>query len=331
MRQLQAALVKLGYMTQAQVNTGPGIFGPRTEAAVRNFQRDHNLVADGIYGPRTRAALRRALNDTRPAAPAVNLRRGNRGAEVRQLQAALVELDYMTQAQVNTGPGIFGPRTEAALRRFQRDHNLAADGIYGPGTRAALREALNDRRPRRPERPTPSPDRPTPNPGPVSPNNLANVPGSENVSRAFKEKVIQIARRLDMDPNFLMAVMSFESRLNPRAVNSLSGATGLIQFLPSTARRLGTTTAELRNMSAERQLDFVERYLRPYAGRMDTIEDAYMAVFYPRALGRENSYVLFRRGSREYAQNSGLDHNRDGTVTKGEAARRVREILERAR
>lgn len=34
-----------------------GVFGARTEAAVRQFQRDHNLVPDGIVGPRTWAAL----------------------------------------------------------------------------------------------------------------------------------------------------------------------------------------------------------------------------------------------------------------------------------
>jgi peptidoglycan hydrolase-like protein with peptidoglycan-binding domain len=37
--------------------TPTGNFGPVTEAAVRAFQRDHNLVPDGIVGPKTWAAL----------------------------------------------------------------------------------------------------------------------------------------------------------------------------------------------------------------------------------------------------------------------------------
>jgi peptidoglycan hydrolase-like protein with peptidoglycan-binding domain len=34
-----------------------GIFGPRTAAAVRAYQRAHGLVVDGIAGPRTWASL----------------------------------------------------------------------------------------------------------------------------------------------------------------------------------------------------------------------------------------------------------------------------------
>ena len=57
MKQLQTALVKLGCMTQAQMNTGPGIFGPMTEAAVKKFQSSHGVNATGNYGPQTRAAM----------------------------------------------------------------------------------------------------------------------------------------------------------------------------------------------------------------------------------------------------------------------------------
>jgi peptidoglycan hydrolase-like protein with peptidoglycan-binding domain len=34
-----------------------GTFGPKTEAAVRAFQREHNMVPDGIVGPKTWEAL----------------------------------------------------------------------------------------------------------------------------------------------------------------------------------------------------------------------------------------------------------------------------------
>ena len=165
--------------------------------------------------------------------------------------------------------------------------------------------------------------------GSISPDDLAPVPGIENTSRAFRQKVIDIAADLGTDPNYLMAVMSFETggTFSPSIRNPQSGATGLIQFLPSTARGLGTTTDQLANMSAEQQLDYVARYLAPYRGRMNSVEDAYMAVLYPAAVGRPNNYVLFSQGSVAYAQNRGLDLNGDGQVTKYEAATPVRNRL----
>jgi hypothetical protein len=58
------------------------------------------------------------------------LRRGARGDLVRQVQEKInVEVD-----------GIFGAGTEAALRQFQRDHDLVPDGIVGPRTWASLDE-----------------------------------------------------------------------------------------------------------------------------------------------------------------------------------------------
>ncbi|MFP2932068.1 peptidoglycan-binding protein [Pyxidicoccus sp. 3LG] len=75
--------------------------------------------------------------------PQVNLQREAKGPDVLKLQQALVKAGYMTQAQVNTGPGIFGPQTEKAVAKFQKDNGISPNsGIYGPRTRAALTEAL---------------------------------------------------------------------------------------------------------------------------------------------------------------------------------------------
>ena len=145
---LQKALVKLGYMTQAQMNTGPGTFGPATETALKNFQKANGLTADGLYGPNTRNKMVELGGTTGAGStgssgslsgstvPASNLQKGSTNkSEVELLQKALVKLGYMTQAQMNTGPGTFGPATETALKNFQKANGLTADGVYGPNTR----------------------------------------------------------------------------------------------------------------------------------------------------------------------------------------------------
>lgn len=158
---------------------------------------------------------------------------------------------------------------------------------------------------------------------------LVNVPGSERVSPAFKEKVVQIAADLGTNPNFLMAVMSFESgeSFDPAKRNPVSGAVGLIQFMKPTAVGLGTTQEALAQMTAEEQLDFVAKHFKPFKGRLNTLEDTYMAVLFPAAVGKGAAHVLFRKPSVKFTQNSGLDINRDGAITVGEAADRVRAKL----
>jgi hypothetical protein len=58
-----------------------------------------------------------------------------------------------------------------------------------------------------------------------------------------------------------MAAMAFETgeTFSPSIKNKASGATGLIQFMRSTAKGSGTTTAALAEMTAVDQLDFVEK------------------------------------------------------------------------
>ncbi|MBE4752821.1 hypothetical protein G4177_32165 [Corallococcus sp. ZKHCc1 1396] len=79
--------------------------------------------------------------EARPV-PQKNLKRGDTGEDVKQLQDSLVELGYLTPEQVATGPGLFGPRTEAALEGFQRDNGITARGHYEATTRDALSKSL---------------------------------------------------------------------------------------------------------------------------------------------------------------------------------------------
>jgi hypothetical protein len=152
------------------------------------------------------------------------------------------------------------------------------------------------------------------------------------VSVSFKVKLIKIADNIGVDPNYLISAMAFETGeiFSPSVKNS-HGATGLIQFTPATATRLGTSTAELAAMTAIDQLDYVEKYFNPYKNRLKTIEDVYMAILWPAAIGKANSMVLFSGPSVQYERNSGLDTNRDGHVTKEEAAAKVKTKLLKGR
>jgi peptidoglycan hydrolase-like protein with peptidoglycan-binding domain len=73
-----------------------------------------------------------------PPYPAITLKIGDRGDEVTQLQA-LLNRDYPAYSKL-TEDGIFGPRTEAVIREFQRRAGLRVTGIAGPETLAKLDE-----------------------------------------------------------------------------------------------------------------------------------------------------------------------------------------------
>lgn len=149
------------------------------------------------------------------------------------------------------------------------------------------------------------------------------------VSAAFHARVTEICADLGVEPSFLMAAMAFETgrKFSPSVTNPVSGAIGLIQFMPSTAAALGTSTDQLRVMSAEQQLDYVAKYFRPYRGKLLTLADVYMAILWPRGVGKPAEYVLFASPEKAYAQNAGLDFNSDTRVEKNEAEGKVRPLL----
>ena len=160
--------------------------------------------------------------------------------------------------------------------------------------------------------------------------NLIHVPGIERTSAGFRAKVIALGADLGVDPNFLMAIMSSETggTFDPAHRHSAGTDTiGLIQFTSETADALGTSVDELAGMTAENQLDVVARYFEPYRGRLATLEDAYMAVLVPAAIGKGPDHVLFRRDTTGYEENQGFDRSGDGEITVGELTAIVRERL----
>ncbi len=152
-------------------------------------------------------------------------------------------------------------------------------------------------------------------------------------SPEFDAKVDQIAANLETDPEHLMKAMAFETggTFDSDVTNKAgSGATGLIQFMPSTAQNLtGADTKQaaidiLKNLDEVEQLDYVEKYLKPFKGKLNSLSDVYMAILWPKAVGKDSQYALFREGTKAYWQNRGLDLDGDGIITKEEATQKVK-------
>lgn len=131
--------------------------------------------------------------------------------------------------------------------------------------------------------------------------------------------------------NWMMGCIAQEtgSTFSPSVKNKAgSGATGLIQFMEKTAIGLGTTTQQLERMTAVQQLRYVKDYFKPYAPKIKSLSDMYMAILLPKYVGADDSTVLFSDGV-SYRQNSGLDANHDKKVTKLEACERVLKVYDK--
>ena len=98
-----------------------GQFGPKTEEALKAYQKQHGLVVDGIAGPDTFAQM--GLHEL------VLLKVGTSGETVKKLQRSLqLEPD-----------GRFGPATEKAVKEFQEKNGLTVDGMAGPETLSQMK------------------------------------------------------------------------------------------------------------------------------------------------------------------------------------------------
>jgi peptidoglycan hydrolase-like protein with peptidoglycan-binding domain len=121
------------------------VFGEQTDLSVRVFQSRVFLEDDGIVGAKTW----KALQSSNPTATLPVLRRGSTGKDVERVQRALT---FSTEVQNTLGfPGFyfgridgdFGPKTEEAVKAFQKNpipstQPLTADGVIGAITWKAL-------------------------------------------------------------------------------------------------------------------------------------------------------------------------------------------------
>lgn len=132
---------------------------------------------------------------------------------------------------------------------------------------------------------------------------------------AFDLKMQEVANKLGWLKEWLYAVMFVETAgtFSPSIKNTESSATGLIQFMASTAKGLGTTVQDLATMNGVKQLDYVYKYFLPYKNKVKSGYDVYLAVFRPAWLD-DKSYVI-KSSSKDYAPNRGIDIDNNGNIT----------------
>ena len=142
---LQQKLKDLGYYT----GTVDGVYGSGTLSAVIAFQASHGLTADGVAGSRTLSALASAnavtaqtavqpvvvqtAVQTAQAASYRNLKLNATGADVTNLQTALLRLSYPVAVT-----GTYDAATRTAVRSFQQRNGLTVDGVAGRLTQTRL-------------------------------------------------------------------------------------------------------------------------------------------------------------------------------------------------
>lgn len=137
--------------------------------------------------------------------------------------------------------------------------------------------------------------------------------------------VRELSEYFSVPTEWMYRLFVYESGMNPRARNKKSNATGLIQFMPSTARNLGTSTKELYDMSVIQQLPYVKLYLERInpSKKFDSFQDLYLAVFYPHAMNKPGDYIFGSHVNDKKVGdiaklNSCVDRNKDSKITKKE-------------
>lgn len=142
--QLQQKLSDLGFFT----GSADGKYGNTTTEAVKAFQKQNGINADGAAGGETQRTLygdqAQGNADTGSTSGGTStvvgqpsnktLKKGDKGEDVRSLQARLIELGYLT----SKADGLFGAATQKAVKAFQEKSNLSADGKAGKVTQGLL-------------------------------------------------------------------------------------------------------------------------------------------------------------------------------------------------
>jgi hypothetical protein len=148
----------------------------------------------------------------------------------------------------------------------------------------------------------------------------------DDLTPAFFTALRAMCARLGCDAFDMLRVMCAESGVRAEAENPASGASGLIQIMPFNLASVGWsgTPQAFRQLGAEAQLPYVERYFEPWKRyELSSVNRLYQAVFLPGTLARgsDDSTVICERNgflAAAYAANAGVDFGNKGYITVGD-------------
>jgi hypothetical protein len=162
---------------------------------------------------------------------------------------------------------------------------------------------------------------------------------SGDLSDTFIAVVKAVAAAVNCNTQDLLGVMMSESGVDPSAQNPNGKATGLIQFMPSILTGLGWTDGPdtFSRLSAEDQLPYVQKYFAPHAAKgLNSAGRLYQVTFLPATLkpGQGPDFVIAAQNgpfAAEYAANSGLDVDHDGSITVRDLDARIASVEQGSR
>jgi len=148
---------------------------------------------------------------------------------------------------------------------------------------------------------------------------------------AFIAKVNTVAKNLGINPNWLMTIMYFESArtFSPSKWNARKTYVGLIQFGKIAATDLGTSTKALSQMTAVRQLDYVEKYYKMWfrylrISAVNSFVDFYLITLFPSKVNKGLHAEIESKGISGITfakSNPAFTPNQNGKITVGEIKR----------
>ena len=281
------------------------------------------------------------------------LKSGMHDESVRSLQSALNE---KLGKELSTD-GKFGPKTQEAVKEFQRQNGLEPDGVVGPKTRAALTgggSASQDTKAAIQNSVTLPDNVPIPRPNPRANQPAAAKPAdgklsfgaklSDGQKAAVNQMVADLkAKGFEVKADDITNFMAVETggTFSPsiRSGGAKDGAVGLAQFTGTAIDDMNRlrpkndqlTRDGLAEMGFDEQSKVVTEYLstalsrKNMQGKEISGADLYTAVFSPAAIGKPMNSTIYDKSvnRRNYNANRSLDTDKDGKITKAELTSRL--------